>query len=367
MAIHSLRPEFRPDNAGNQVRASQSLARRLYLFSLSAGVIWIVYLFVGSLMMLDARGLVVQESEIVTEPFNARVLSFAARPGEKIAAGQPLGTVVSTEMLDVISNLVTRKAQMEARLIQISTRLAAIEETLPAAERRQQTASVAEVVTAKALDAGYSTRSRLAEATRDSYDAAREVAALRSERSALESEAAASKLNLAQMNEALTRARETYRDGVVSSPVDGTIGARVTLPGAVISHGEIMAEVYHGVKYVLAYLPTNRMYGLESGERVIVTDGVRRESGKVEQIETITDRAPPEFQSGFHGVDRDQVARIVFDKPTGFPLMAKIHVTGLYRLSNIIDGIRFAMSFEARQASVAPPTANDPTARTAAR
>ena len=339
MAIHSLRPEFRPDNARNQVRASQSLARRLYLFGLSAGALWAIYLFAGSTMMLDASGLVVQESDIVTQPFNAQVLSFVARPGEKIATGQQLGTVVSAEMLDLISNLVTRKAQTEARLTQISTRLVAIEATLPEAERRQQTAEAALAVIEKALRGGFSTRVRLAEASRDTYDAAREVAALRSEQSALESEDAASKLNMSHMNDALTRARETYHNGIVSSPVDGTIGARVTQPGAVLSHGEVMAQVFHGVKYVLAYLPTNRMYGIEPGQRVIVTDGVNRESGRVDRIEAITDRAPPEFQSGFHGVDRNQVARIAFDKPTQFPLMAKIRITGPYGLSNIVDGI----------------------------
>jgi multidrug resistance efflux pump len=344
MAIHSLRPEFRPDNAQNQVRASQTLARRLYVFGLGAGALWVIYLFAGSTMMLDASGLVVQESEIVTEPFNARVLSFTARPGEKIVAGQKLGALVSTEMLDLISNLITRKAQTEARLTQIGTRLAAITATLPDAEKRQQTAKTAHAVIEKAFDAGFSTRVRLAEVTRDTYDAAREVATLRSEQSALESEDAAAKLNLTLMNEALERARESYHDGVVSSPVNGTIGARVTQPGTVISRGEVMAEVYHGVKYVLAYLPTNRMYGIGPGQRVIVTDGVNRESGKVERIEAITDRAPPEFQSSFRGVDRNQVARIAFDKPTQFPLMAKIRVTGPYGLSNILDGIHFALS-----------------------
>jgi hypothetical protein len=54
-----------------------------------------------------------------------------------------------------------------------------------------------------------------------------------------------------------------------------------------------MADVYHGNKYLLAYLPTNRMYGIEPGQKVIVTDGVNRESGRVERIKTITDRAPP--------------------------------------------------------------------------
>ncbi len=113
MAIHSLRPEFRPDNARNQVRASQTLARRLYLFGLSGGALWVAYLFVGSLVLMDASGLVVQEREIITQPFDAQVLSFTARPGEKIAAGQKLGSVVSTQMLDLISSLVTRKAQLE--------------------------------------------------------------------------------------------------------------------------------------------------------------------------------------------------------------------------------------------------------------
>jgi multidrug resistance efflux pump len=337
MAIRSLRPEFRPDNSRNQVRASQSLARRLYLFSLSGGALWVAYLFVGSLAFLDASGLVVQESEIVSEPFDAQVLSFVARPGQKIAAGQQLGGVVSTQMLDLISGLVTRKTQIDSRESQIGTRLSAIAATQPEAESRRRTARAARAAIEKAVAAGYSTRVRLAEATRDAYDAGREVESLRAENASLTSESAANKLNLANIVETLARARATYRDGVVSSPVSGTIGARVATPGAVLSHGEVMAEVFHGQKYVLAYLPTNRMYGVASGQKVTVTDGVNSESGHIERIEAITDRAPPEFQSNFHGVDRNQVVRIAFDAPTDFPLMAKIRVTGPYGLSNLVE------------------------------
>jgi multidrug resistance efflux pump len=337
MAIHSLRPEFRPDNSRNQVRASQTLARRLYLFSLSAGVFWVVYLFVGALAFLDASGLVVQESDVVSEPFDAQVLSFAARPGQKVAAGQKLGAVVSTQMLDLISGLVTRKAQIDSRESQIATRLSSIAATLPEARDRDRTARAARAAIEKAVAAGYSTRVRLAEATRDAYDAAREVESLRGELASLASESAANKSNLANLAETLARARATYRDGVVSSPVDGTIGARVATPGAVLAHGEVMAEVFHGEKYVLAYLPTNRMYGVASGQKVTVTDGVNSESGHIERIEAITDRAPPEFQSNFRGVDRNQVVRIAFDSPTAFPLMAKITVTGPYGLSNLVE------------------------------
>ncbi|WP_374546508.1 HlyD family secretion protein [Rhodoblastus sp.] len=354
MAIHSLRPEFRPDNARNQVRASQTLARRLYVFGLSAGALWVVYLFIGSLVLLDASGLVVQDREIVTQPFDAQVLSFAARPGQKVVAGQELGNVVSTQMLDLISSLITGKAQIEARETQIAKRLAAIETTLPSAESRSRTAKAAQAQIEKAVASGFSTQVRQAEATRDAYDAVREVEALRSESSALESERGTAKLNLAHLAVALERAQATYREGIVVTPVGGTLGAKVAEPGAVLTHGEIMADVYHGAKYVLAYLPTNRLYGIAPGQRVIVTDGVNRESGRVERIETITDRTPAEFQSNLSGVDRNQVARIVFDEPTQFPLMAKIKVTGPYGLSNLIDGARWAMVSWRSEATTAP-------------
>ncbi len=361
MAIHSLRPEFRPDNARNQVRASQTLARRLYLFGLGAGALWVVYLFIGSLVLMDASGLVVQQREIVTPPFEAQVLSFTARPGEKVAAGQQLGNVVSTQMLDLISSLVTRKAQFEARQTQIPLRLAVIETTLPAAENRSRMAKAAQAATENAFARGYSTRVRQAETVRDAYDAAREVEALRSERSALESESAVAKLNFSHLTEALERARATYRNGVVASPIEGTVGPRVAEPGAVLSHGEVMAEVYHGAKYVLAYLPTNRMYGIEPGQKVIVTDGVNRESGRVERIEAITDRAPPEFQSNLQGVDRNQVARIVFDEPTRFPLLSKIRITGPYGLSSLLDGARRALAWRS-EVTAAPAHASRSTA-----
>ena len=116
-----------------------------------------------------------------------------------------------------------------------------------------------------------------------------------------------------------------------------------------------MAEVYHGAEYVLAYLPTNRMYGIEPGQKVIVTDGVNRESGRVERIETITDRTPPEFQSNPNGADRNQVARIVFDKPTRFPLLSKIRITGPYGLSSFLDSARGAWAWAVRSEVEAAP------------
>ena len=117
----------------------------------------------GPLCFWTPSGLVVQDREIVTPPFDGQVLSFTARPGQKVAAGQQLGNVVSTQMLDLISSLVTRNAQFEARQTQIAARLAAIETTLPAAENRARTAKAAQATIEKAFAGGFSTRVREAE------------------------------------------------------------------------------------------------------------------------------------------------------------------------------------------------------------
>src|SRR5579871_2752992 len=108
MAIHSLRDQSRPDTLKNQIRASQSLARRIYLGLLAAGALWIVTLFVGPLLFLNADGLVVQEKEVVSPAFPAQVAAVNVRPGDHVGVGQTICTVVSTQMLDLISDLTTR-------------------------------------------------------------------------------------------------------------------------------------------------------------------------------------------------------------------------------------------------------------------
>lgn len=336
MTIHSLRPQARPDNARNQIRAGQTMARRLYLALLLSMVGWIAYLFVGPLVVIDADGLVLQDREAVMPPYSAQVLSLAIRPGQVVEAGDQLATVVSTQMLDLISDLTTRTAKSESRMKQIEARLSAIRDTAPIAERRlRATATVAESVS-MALSRGFSTSVRVAEATRDKYDAAREVAALRAEQSALEAEASALRANGARLADALEKAKATYHDGVVTSPVSGVVGPKTVDPGVVLRPGDPIADIYHGRKYVLAYLPTNRLYGVSPGREVVVTDGTNRETGRIERVESFAAQVPPEFQNGLRGVDRQQVARVELANTGALPLLTKIKVTDPRAPSNIL-------------------------------
>jgi multidrug resistance efflux pump len=336
MTIRSLRPDYRPDNAKNQVRAGQSLARRIYLGALVAGIGWIGYHLVGPLLVIDADGLVMQDRDVVMPPYAAQVVSTAVRPGEAVAAGQKVATVVSTQMLDLIADLETRKEQADSRDRQAAARMAAISETLPTAERRRKAAEAAGALVDHAMAVGFTTAARSAETTRDRYDAAREVATLKAELASLESERSALKAAKGRAAEALAKALVTYRDGAVTSPVSGTVGAKVVSPGTVMSPGDVIADVNHGEKYVLAYLPTNRFYATKPGQAVVVTDGSNGQVGRIERIEAITDQLPKEFQSTTRGIDRQQVARVAISDAAMFPLQSKIKVTAPSAPSNLL-------------------------------
>jgi multidrug resistance efflux pump len=336
MTIRSLRPEARPDNARNQIRAGQSLARRLYLAALVGASAWIGYLFIGTLLVLDADGLVIENREAIAPPYAAQVLTVSVHPGQSVRAGDLLATVVSTQMLDLISDLTTRTAQSEARAEQVEARLSAIAATLPTATRRLRAAEAAAATIDKALSSGFSTSIRVAETNRDRYDAAREVAALQAESRALMAEKSSVLSNGKRLAEALAKAAATYRDGVITAPVNGVVGPRTVDPGVVLSRGEKIADIYHGGKFVLAYLPTNRLYQAEPGQEVVVTDGTNRARGRIARIESFADAVPPEFQNALRGIDRQQVARVAIDGPMHLPLLTKIKVTDPRAPANLI-------------------------------
>lgn len=338
MTIHSLRSQVRPDNLKTQVRVSQSVARRLYLVILFCGICWIVMQFVGPMIFLHANGLVLARREVVTTAFPAQVLRVSVRPGDRVAAGEPIATVISTQMLDLLSKLNTQYAKARTQQVQIQARLAAIAATLPAADKTVNDTLAAARAVERAKAGGFSTVTREAEIARARYDAIREAASMRAEAAALRSERKALNENLVRIDDALRNAQKAYNKGTITVQNAGFVGPTVVSPGTVLTPGEKVAEIYHGRKHVIAYLSTNRLYSLEPGQKVIVTDGLSRQSGLVERVDAIADRIPAEFQPSLSSVERRQVVRIALDDSDIFPLLATVQVKGAYTPSNLIAG-----------------------------
>ncbi|BDV36261.1 MULTISPECIES: HlyD family secretion protein [Methylocystis] len=338
MTLHSLRPLSRPDNLKNQARAAQSLARKIYLAALVGAGCWVLFLVFGPMIFMEANGMVLEDEEVVSPSFSAQLLTISVRPGDKVAAGDQIGKVLSTQMIDLISDLTSRKGQFDVRKAQIDARLSAIDAMLPVAQQRIKHSGAAYAVVDQAMARGYSTTTRLLEATRDRFEAEREVASLRAEQAGLTSERASVLSNLVRLQEAVDAAQRSYRDGAIISPVAGTLGAHVATPGTVLSPGAAgkIAEIYHGKQFILAYLPTNRIYAADPGQTVVITDGFKRQVGRIEAVGNITDQLPAEFQSAFRTIERQQLARISIEDGGAFPLLAKIRVTTPLAPSNVI-------------------------------
>jgi multidrug resistance efflux pump len=345
MAIKSLRSRPRPDNLKNQPRTSQSLARRLYLASLLLAGGWIGFQIFGPLVFLDADGMIMQDHKVVGADYTAQVMSMTASPGGRVTAGQRIAMLTSTQMLDVLSDLTSREAQATSRRDQIDARLAAIKAMLPAADQRKSEADAARAAVEMAARHGLTTVTRRAEVSLSRYEAERDVESLRAEAASLVSERSALEGNLNRIAAALDVARTTYHDGTVFAPVDGTVGPKVAAPGAVLPPGEPLAVVYYGPQYVVAYLPTNRLYSARPGDRVIVSDGGMRRWAQIERVEGLADALPAEFQSNFRSLERRQLLRVALDDGApAFPLLAKIAVSDWFTPANLLFQVREALA-----------------------
>lgn len=329
--ITALRHKERADTLVNEPRTvPSSWGRRVYLGIVLAGVGYLCIQLMGSILFLKADGLVLKNRVVMSPLYNARVVGVHVRAGDRVEAGQKLITLQSTEMLDRLADVMGRKGVIVTREAQIRTRLSMISAMLPMAiERRERTMYTASVV-GNLAKRQLTTGPRHAEASRDNYDAEREEQQLSTEFKALQEELATLQKSREEIEALSENLKSIYNNGDVVAATSGTIGARVPQLGQVVKAAESALELHHGASYVLAYVPTSRLYQVSAGERVVVTEGSKRYYGRIERVEGVTDAIPPEFQSYFQSVDRQQVVRIVFEQPAPFPIQAKVQITSSY-------------------------------------
>jgi multidrug resistance efflux pump len=346
--IKALRKRTRPDNLVNQVRAGgKSLARRAYLAALGSVAVILVSAILGPLIFLDADGLVMKERSVISTDYNARVIQVHVRPGDEVKAGALLLSVTSSETTDRIADLTAKVAAASAREMQLRSRLTQITTLKPVASDRRQRAVTAlrhlQSLQARQL----TTAPRVGEATREAYEAEREEAQLVGELEVIRQEIAAAGTARKDLSDALDLLKKAYNSGQITAAADGTIGPKVPSSGSIIKVGETALDVYHGSTYVVGYLQTSRLFSVEAGDSVVVTDGKMRSGGTVVRIEAVADALPAEFQSVFSARERQQVVRIEMDsrRENDFPIHGKVKVTGLFTPTNLTSMLKTVIAF----------------------
>lgn len=326
--MRSIKKRLRPDAIPNEKRMIRGRAGRvIYLILLAFFSLGVLNYLFGDYVFLDADGLVLRDKNVIATPYVARVESVDVKEGQSINAGMPLLKLQSTELLERLADLSTKRAELVTKATDFKIRAESVAQLLPLAERRVEEADntikqydglvIARLVTS----AGYQ------EALRASYDASRDRVGLTTQRKVLAEEVSSLHEALNDADQAIANLQKVYSDGIVVSPIDGTIGAAVPAVGNVYRPGDPILTVYSGDAYVLVYMPRRYLFPITLGMAVEVTDGRNTAKGVMAEILPVTDTLPKEFQNTFKPSDRNQLAKIKLNAGAPFPLNQKVSVS----------------------------------------
>lgn len=308
-------------------RATNSAGRLVYLALLAAfATSALDYLF-GDFVFLRADGLVLSERAVIAATYTARVEKVEVREGQRIEPGEVLLRLQSSEMLDRLADLSTRRAELAAKMADFKVRAETVAELLPLARRRESESEKVLRQVDGLAGSGLVTSVKHDEALRLSFDAREARVRLSALDRALKDELATLEAARRDAERALADLDGHYGGGIVRAPVGGAIGASVPAPGAVFRPGESMLAIHAGERYVLAYLPRRYLFPIAPGMKVTVTGGRREARGTIAEILPVTDALPKEFQNTFKPRDRSQLAKVRFEEEAPFPLQAKVTLT----------------------------------------
>ncbi len=331
--IRALRERNVADRFLNDVRADRKRQRRLgryvYLVLLALLFGYLVQLFAGPYLWLQAEGMVLSDQITIASPYGVQVVEMMVSPGQRVRRGDSLVKVQAPQVIDSMAELTSRLAESAARQSDAAVKVEVARALLKSAtERFEENDRLWKEVLAKNKETGFISEAFISNAQNNRYAALSEKATREAElRAGLEQLDVLSRSHKAAEN-ALDELRRTYNDGVIVAPQDGLVGAKVATPGDVSKAGEPLLQLHVGKPYALAYLPTGALFEVDIGEKVKVADNFKEGKGHVSAILPVTDRLPAEFQKTYHPPTRAQVARIDLDDPSIFPMSTTVRVTG---------------------------------------
>ncbi len=327
--MQRIRTRMRVDVLANEQRASPvKWGRRVYLAILLGlgllGLNWAV----GDTLILRADGLVIADRSVAGATYAARVSKVLVREGQRVAAGDVVVELESSDMLRDIAQVSAQNADLAVREVQLRTRAVALGALLPLAERHARESAGVVSQLNHMTGAGLISSQRFDQALGSEYEAASRLAGLHAEASLLANELPLLTRGRERADSTLRQLEAFYDRGLIRAARDGTTGTRVPAPGQVAKIGDELLQIYGDQTSVLAYLPDTYLFTLSTGDRVELIGGQDRAEGIIESLLAVTDALPPEFQSTFRPRDRSRLMRIRLIEGSGFALSQKVHVRG---------------------------------------
>lgn len=326
--VGALRKRPRPDNLkSDQRRATNSSGRIIYLGMLMVMVITgLNYLF-GDLIFLRADGLVLRDRSSVSMTYLANVQEVNVTAGKAVRKGEPLLRLQSSNLLERLAELSSINARLVTSHAEHKIQAETIDALLPLARKMAQEATNALAQFDQLLAPRIVSTASYNGALLATFNAQRQLVQYEVEGRILKDQLASMQSAISDAQNALADLRNHYDNGVVHSPVDGTIGATIPSVGDAFQPGQAILSIYSGDAYVLAYLPRRYLFPIKPNKRVKLQSGRWSATGHISEIIPVTTALPEEFQNHFRSRDRSQLARIHFDRDAPFPLHEKVLIT----------------------------------------
>lgn len=310
--------------------ARGAVGRIVYLVLLALFSVAVLNYLFGDIVLLRADGLVLRDENVVATTYIARVDMVFVEQGATVNEGSPLLKLQSLEILERLAELSFKRADIVAKVTDLTVRSETAERLLPLAERHELEATRVIKQFDGITTSGFITSVRWEQALRANYDALRDRVTLSAESHVLGEEMKALRSALTDADTALSDLKTHYADGRVLAPVSGSVGVAVPCAGNVYRPGDPLLSIYSGDPYVLVYLPRRYLFPIYVGMELRVTDGQHTENGVVAEILPVTAALPREFQNTFQPSDRNQLAKVTLAIGSHFPLNQKVNVSQLY-------------------------------------
>ena len=293
----------------------RALFRWTYLIAVVSMLSWIVSSAVGGDAWKSADGLVIGDLGQVSPEYTVTVLSLEVRNGDKVEKGDIIARVSSTRVAEITAILSLQASTLVSRMAEISSKSEIIDQLVGSAEARTKVVDtnseqLREIREKKLLP--LLTDNALAE---QQFKGKQELAILKAERESMGRQVPNAVAASRFTDVALEDIQRLFNAGNMLAPMTGYISGVEAGPGSVVNPGGLVAEMVGEQRYVLAYVPINRLYTLKTGVPVTIEIGFGHWlRGSISRIEPIAARLPKEFQKTLSPVERQQLVRVDFEE-----------------------------------------------------
>jgi len=322
-------------------RRRQALIRWIYIASIVGLAGYLVDLFLGGLFYLRSEGLVLGDPAIVAVEFPVTVREIKVREGDRVNAGDITAIVSSQSVVESTARLTADVATRETKLSELRVRRETANAISGLAERRHNLAVDTRKEYEAVMTRGFLPLDKHTAAIETEWRSKQDLDTLRAEGRIADAEITALAQVIGEAQAAISELRSLYDQGRMRAPISGIVGRIAAEKGAVVRTGDPLLEIYGERHYVLAYLPTGRLYDVVPGDRVWIETGLHQAEGVVARVEPIAAALPREFQRAFTPVDRQQMVRVEFAAgEPAMPLFTKVRLRSKFSLSQLAHFVR---------------------------